>query len=260
MTALSCDDLADQVIKADCPLLLLDTCVILDIVQAPIREQMGVHEIEAVHTVIERSVQAPSKVSLVIAKQVEDEFLELIDAIEKDTHTKLRKSQDHFSGILKRIEALFSTNHIPNIVDFPLSDFPAKCRQLAEQIVQTSTILAVHDDDVIKAYQRVKSAIPPAKKGKQSMKDCQITESYLRLSSVLCGAGFSHNIIFATSNSEDYQQGHNSLHPALRTEFEAVRLEYSPNWSAARHEIDRQRIYESGRENVIINSSTKLEP
>ena len=242
MTALSCDDLADQVIKADCPLLLLDTCVILDIVQAPIREQMGVHDIEAVHTVIERSVQVPSKVSLVIAKQVKKEFLELIDAIEKDTYTKLRKSQDHFSGILKRIEALFSTNQIPNIVDLPLSDFPAKCRQLAEQIVQTSTILAAHNEDVLNAYQRVQSANPPAKKGKQSMEDCQIIESYLRLSRVLYGAGFSYNVVFVTSNYEDYQQGHNSLHPALRAEFEAVRLEYSPNWSAARHELDRPRI------------------
>ena len=172
MTALSCDDLVAQVIKADSPLLLLDTCIILDIVRAPIREQMSIHDIEAVHTVIDRPVQSPSSVFLVIAKQVEDEFLEYIDAIEEETHTGLQKAQDRFTGILKRMGALSSVNHVPSIIELSSLGFPAKGRQLAEQIVQTSIILAEHDDEVVKAYHRVKLAKPPATKAKQSVKDC----------------------------------------------------------------------------------------
>ena len=49
MPALSCDDLAAQLATADTPLLLLDTCTILDVVRAPVRNQLGVHDIQAVH-------------------------------------------------------------------------------------------------------------------------------------------------------------------------------------------------------------------
>ena len=239
MTALFYDNLAVQIINTDSPLLLLDTCMILDIVRAPIREQIGVHDIEAVHTVIERATQAPHKVSLVIVEQVNNEFLENIDAVEKETRNELQKTQDRFMGSLKRMEALSSANHIPSNIDLSSLGFPEKGRQLAEQIVQTSTILEFHDDEAVKAVNRVNRAKPPATQAKQSVKDCLITESYLRLASVLCKTGFSHNMVFATSNTKDYQQDHKNLHPDLRTEFDAVRLEYSPSWSAARYELDR---------------------
>ena len=239
MTALSYKNLAVQVINTGSPLLLLDSCMILDIVRAPIREQMGVHDIEAVHTLVERATHVPHQVSLVIAEQVNNEFLENIDAVENETRNELQKTQSRLIGILERMGALSSTNHIPSNIDLLSLGFPEKARQLAQQIVQTSTILESHDDEAVKAIHRVNRAKPPATQARQSVKDCLITESYLRLADVLCETGFSHNMVFATSNTKDYQQGHKSLHPDLKTEFDAVRLEYSSSWSASRYELDR---------------------
>lgn len=259
MIALPCEDLAVQVMDAKVPLLLLDTCIILDIVRVPIREQMKIHDIKAVHTVIERAVQVPPGISVVISEQVKQEFLENIDKVEDEMNAELQKVQDRLKGINERITALSSTNINSKDNDMSLAS-PVQGRQIAEEIIQTSTILAANDDDMKKAGHRTISAKPPAAKGKESYKDCLIIESYLRLAGTLCRKGFSQNMVYVTSNSEDYQQDHSSLHPALRTEFEAVRLEYSPKWSAARYELDRQRTYEPERENVIINSPSRFGP
>ncbi len=94
----------------------------------------------------------------------------------------------------------------------------------------------------MKAFDRVRLAKPPATKAKQSIKDCLIAESYLRLAATLRTGGFSRNMVFATSNTRDYQQDHASLHPVLRADFDSACLEFSPTWSAARHELDRSRI------------------
>ena len=128
---------------------------------------------------------------------------------------------------------------IPDPVDLLTLEFPQSGRYLAEQIVDTSSILTDHDDEVLKAYDRVKRGRPPATRAKQSVKDCMIAESYLRLAATLHTGGFPRNMVFATSNTKDYQQDHSSLHPELRAEFRSVCLEYSPSWSAARHELDR---------------------
>lgn len=240
MTALACDDLATEIKEADTPVLLLDTCTILDVVRAPIRDQLTIHDIQAVHTLIGRAADAPPTVSFVISTQVLQEFGEHIVEVEKETGDKLEKTSNEFGAILRRMEALSPNCGFPRAVDLLDLGFPERGRQLADKIVQLSSVLAEDQDDILKAYSRVTRAMPPATRTKQSVKDCHITESYLRLAASLCCCGFSRNMVFASSNTKDYQQGHQSLHPALRTEFDSVCLEYSPNWSAARHELDRR--------------------
>ena len=237
MTALSCDDLVAHLARADTPVLLLDTCTILDVVRAPVREQLGVHDIDAVHTLLGRATGPSPEVSFVITQQVLQEFREHVDAVETETHAGLEKAMD----ILKRMQALSPDDCIPGTVDLLSLGFPQRGWHLANQIVQASAVMTNQHDDIVKAYHRVTLAKPPATKAKQSVKDCHITESYLHLAVTLRTGGFSRNMVFATSNTKDYQQGHPSLHPELRAEFHSACLEYSPTWSAARHELDRRR-------------------
>lgn len=241
MTALPCDDLAAQLAKADIPVLLLDTCTILDVVRAPVRNQLGVHDIHAVHTLIGRAVEAPPTVSFVITEQVHREFLEHIEAVETEAHDELEKAANRFVEILKRIRALCPDDCIPGAVDLLSLGFPQRGRILSEQIVQTSSILTDHPDEVVKAWDRVRLAKPPSTRAQQSVKDCVVAESCLRLAATLHKGGFARNVVFTTSNIRDYQQGHSSLHPELRAEFDLACLEYAPSWSAARHELDRCR-------------------
>ena len=241
MAALPRDDLVAHLARTDAPVLLLDTCTILDVVRAPVLEQFGVHDIDAVHSLIGRATGESPRVSLVICEQVHQEFRENIDVVERQTRIKIEKATDCFGGIVKRMQALSLEDDIPDAVELSSLGFPKAGRDLAEVIVQMSTVITDHHDEIVKAYDRVKLARPPATRARQSVKDCVVTESYLRLAATLHTGGFSRNMVFATSNTNDYQQGHSSLHPELRAEFHSVCLEYSPSWSASRHELDRCR-------------------
>ena len=241
MIALACDDLVAEITRADVPALLLDTCTILDVVRAPVRDQMGTHDIHALHTLIGRAVGAQPTVSFVITAQVLQEFRKHIDEVETETGDALEKASETLTAILRRMQALSPDDCIPGSVELVSLGFPERGRQLADQIVQSSSVLDDHPDDILKAYRRVTLATPPATRARQSVKDCHITESYLRLAANLRTAGFSRNMVFTSSNTKDYQQDYPSLHPTLRAEFSSACLEYSPNWSAARHELDRLR-------------------
>ena len=265
MPVLSCDDLAAELTRADVPVLLLDTCTILDVVRAPIREQLGIHNIDAVHTLIGRAAAAPPAVSFVITEQVLQEFREHVDAVETKTRDALKKAADGLASILTRMQALSPDDCIPGAVDLLSLGFPKKGRHLAEHIVQASFVLNDDHGEVIKkAWDRVRLAKPPATKAEQSMKDCLIVESCLRLAAILRSGGFSRNMVFATSNTKDYQQDCRSLHPVLREDFASTCLEYSSNWSAARHELDRLRTCSglrtsgSGREIIAVSGSEYL--
>ena len=241
MSALSREALLARLAGADVPILLVDTCSILDIVRAPVRDQLRTHDIDAAHTLIGRAVGAPPTVTIVITEQIIREFRANIDAVETETHEALKKAAHRFAAILDRMQALSPDDRIPAATDLLSLGFPQRGRHLAEQIVQTSSVLSDHPDDLERAYHRVMLVTPPATKARQSIKDCRIIESYLRLAFTLRSSGFSRNIVFTTSNTRDYQQNHRTLHPALRVDFDSVSLEYAPNWSAARHEIDRHR-------------------
>ena len=180
MTALSCDDLAAQLATADTPVLLLDTCTILDVVRAPVRNQLGVHDIQAVHTLIGRSAGAPPTVSFVITAQVLREFQDHIGSVETETHDALEKAANEFAEILTRIGALYPNVCIPGAVDLLSLGLPQRGRNLSDKIVQTSFVLTDHDL-AANAVARVNLAKPPSTRAKQSVKDCLIAESYIRL-------------------------------------------------------------------------------
>ena len=241
MTALACDDLMDRLARAHVPILVVDTCSILDVVRAPVRDQLRTHDIDALHALLGRAVGARPTVSFVITEEVVREFHTNIDAVEIETHDALKNAAHRFAAILERMHALSPGDHIPAAVNLSSLGFPQVGRHLAEQLVQASYVLSEHPADIERAYRRVTLAKPPATKARQSIKDCHITESCLRLAATLRSSGFSRNMVFTTSNTKDYEQGHRSLHPELRADFDSVSLEYAPNWSAARYEIDRHR-------------------
>lgn len=121
------------------PALLLDTCIILDIIRAPIREQIAVQDIAAVHTLLKRATRTPPEVCLIIAEQPQREFLEHFDSIERETAAELKKATERLSGILTRILALSPAQGIPGTIDLQSLGFPATSRQLAEKIVEMSS-------------------------------------------------------------------------------------------------------------------------
>lgn len=239
MPPLSCGAIVHRASALCVPVLFIDTCSLLDIVRAPVREQVGAHDIAAVHTLLDRVEAQPSRLTIVLNEQVQREFNEHIDEVEGETERELTKSAGRINGILKRMTAFPAASGIPAAIDLSVQGFPNQGRLVAERIIRASLIVADDDQQKTKAFDRVNRAAPPAARGKDSMKDCVITETFLRIAGELKAAGFAQKIVFTTSNKNDYEQSHSGLHPALRLEFSAVAMEYSPTWSAVRYELDR---------------------
>ena len=238
---LSHNDLAVQITETGAPVLLLDTCSILDIVRAPIREQIRVHDIKAIHTLLGRATGSSRQISLVVTEQVVTEFHEHLDDVAQECRRAIEKASDSHVRILERMEALSPSSPFPQTVDLLSLGFPERSQYLAEQVIQASSVLRDRDDQKLlaNASSRVIEERPPAKKGKDSIKDCLIIESYFRLARAFQNNKFFCKMVFLTSNKHDYEQNYRYLHPDLREEFNSVGLNYSPNWPAARYEIDK---------------------
>ncbi|MCW2247834.1 hypothetical protein M2352_003468 [Azospirillum fermentarium] len=239
MPPVFCHDAVARILAADAPVLFLDTCAVLDLLRSPIRDSIRHHDIDAAHTLLVRAEAQPQQLVLIVNQQTSDEFTEHVDKVEEEAAKELQKLTEKIGGILTRMRAFPTATDIPATIDLTAFGFPGHGRNVADRIMRTGLMVEDSDGEYVKAVRRVQMAAPPATRGKQSVKDCLITETYLRIAAELTASGFRRNKVFITSNKVDYEQNHSSLHPALRQEFSAAALEYAPSWSAARHEIDR---------------------
>lgn len=198
VSPLSHENLAIQIKGMDTPVLLLDTCSILDIVRAPVREQIGVHDIKAIHTLLAWTTGPTRQASLVVTKQVITEFHRHLDEVAQECDRAIRKASSSHTGILERMKALSpSSVNLPSSIDLASFGFPGESRCLAEKVVTASLVLNDETDELqSKAYRRSIGAKPPAKKGKDSIKDCLIIESYFRLAHTLQNKKSSCKIVF----------------------------------------------------------------
>jgi hypothetical protein len=220
-------------------LLFLDTCLLLDVIRAPVRENIGTHDVHAVLTLNERRNASPASLQFAITQQVKDEYAEHVDAIEAETVRSLDKLIQQTNGMLTSIAAFGIGAALPHPLTIQSLVVTKAVRTIVDDIVNSCVIVPHNVADSHAALGRVQQARPPATRAKQSVKDCLIIEGVLRHVISERTIGRKQRIVFASSNTADYHQGHGSLHPTLRAEFDACDLGFAPSWSAARYEIDR---------------------
>jgi hypothetical protein len=87
-----------------------------------------------------------------------------------------------------------------------------------------------------RALLRLNQARTPARKGRDSMKDCVVIETYLDAVGELRAAGLESKIVFVSPNTKDYAgEPGRALKPDLAQEFATLGMEYAPNLAAAKH-------------------------
>ena len=107
---------------------------------------------------------------------------------------------------------------------------------VAERWLKASTPVPKSDQIVVNAFQRVSQARSPAQKGKDSMKDCVILETYLEHIRSLRNDGLTAVAVFVSSNTKDYAETNGAVvRKDLENEFNSIGLEYAPNMAAAKH-------------------------
>jgi hypothetical protein len=214
------------------PVLFVDTCTILDIVRDITRETYLQADAAASISIL-KAAETGTELVVCLASQVTTELAANLADVEDEARKRLAK----YLAEARRIDAVAtvfgaagsnSTSHLVDHVaraKIVMNRWPAIAVPL-----QSDTVV------VAAAWQRVGNARAPARKGKESMKDCVVVETYLHAAKQLRSAGLTSKLVFASSNTKEFHQaGTSHLHPDLAADFGPLNLEYAPNHGAARH-------------------------
>lgn len=212
--------------------LCLDTYIILDTIRDPTRSDIRLQE-QAISLDLLHTAECNEDLVVLVAEQVRKEFHDNVDAVQEDARNALSK----FRNLAFRLDQLSKLHGAPGRIDpGHLDDHEIRCRKVADRWLKASTPILQSEQIVSRAFQRMNLARTPAKKGKDSMKDCVILETYLEHIRKLRGDGITAPVVFASSNTKDYAgTGGAVVRDDIRSEFDDLGLEYAPNMAAAKH-------------------------
>ena len=215
----------------DIPVLCLDTCVVLDIVRDPARNDVRVHEHEASLALLS-AAQSGTALETLVAEQVSREFQDNVEQVQQDAKRSigtLTRKVDKLNALV----ALYGTL-CPIDMDH-WKDHDQRSRNAAERWFQISTTVRQTSNTIPNAFLRLNQARTPASRGKQSMKDCVILETYLEHIQSLRAKGRTATAVFVSSNTGDYAAGDKTtVRNDIKDEFQSLGLEYAPSMGAAR--------------------------
>lgn len=221
---LNITDAATKIICNPAPLLLLDTCAVLDIMRAPFRAEIQGNVIPSAINLIKAAQSNPRGLWLVASSLVCDEIYDSLAIPKFELEKVIKDIDDIISGLNNAISIIGPYKGISRFCDqrFNLAE---DLMRIASDIASEVIVIDISDDQRVAATHRVAQCKPPAKKGGQ-LNDCLIIEHYLELCKQLRIMGFDNNCVFTSSNKNDYCRN-GCLAPSLKIEFDAVQLNYS---------------------------------
>jgi hypothetical protein len=224
---------AGQVRQSDYPILILDTCIFLDIIRSTHRGLKDYAE-HARH-LLRLVTAAPPSCGLVVASIVPDEWNRHAQKVTDEVN-------DHYAAMEAQSSGFHDACQVLGIpLSFGRASYRAAgaaegLRDLSKQLLGHALRLDAEPQTMSGAYNRAVRNIPPSRKGGQ-IQDCTITEEALALCRKLAGSGFARKRVFCTSNVTDYCEPGKKIHPALAVEFNSVGLVFTTNLGWAVHEV-----------------------
>jgi hypothetical protein len=218
---------ASEIINAQpLPVVVLDTCVILDIIRSLERNQLD--SIRAVDELIKAASPVSRCVYLIITEIVLKEWNENSQNIKLLCDKWLNKTKEEIKTINKCNNYLTSSRlSLINLKNFIPSDISSVLLAKAQGLVDSAIVLCNDSNSSLEAHRRAINNIRPSRKGQQS-KDCDIIEHVYSLSTELRNKGFREKIIFTTSNTKDYYQ-EGKIHTVLENEFKDLNMDIATN-------------------------------
>ena len=229
--ALSSTDLA-KVVSLRAPVLMLDTCVLLDVVRDITRPDVLLHNVKAAMAMLQ-AAESGTDLVVLMAEQVSTELQVNLPDVEKGAEASLEKFQaqarrvDHVAAEFGAVGTM-ATSH--------LTDHVVRARSTMDRWERAALPVSPGPGVPAKAIHRVVNAIAPSRKGKDSTKDCLIVETYLEATAQLRRVSFTGKIVFGSSNTDDYvDKATGKLHLALENEFALHNMQYGMNFGSMKH-------------------------
>jgi hypothetical protein len=208
------------------PVLFLDSCVLLDIVRAPLRNASS--EIRVANQFLASVAKAPKTVYLLIGSPTPTEWADHIDEAEKDCTTAVNSCN--------AVADACGYLALPGVPALPAAalGLPGVLRKLSADLLAAAIHLDHDAGALARAIDRVVAARLPARKGDKGAKDAVILEHALEATRQLRAAGFAETCVFASSNTSDFAAPKSTaLHPLLAADFAPLSLLYATSLTHA---------------------------
>jgi hypothetical protein len=223
---------AKAIATAGRPVLLIDTCSILDVMRDPTRETLRLHERQAGLDLL--AATEGGTLAGVVAHQVTLEFAEHDQSVQDEADRALKKLR----GQIDRVNQLSAILGAPGPLNLThLDDHVARTRRIVGRWL---TQLVPYDPDanvLKKAIARMNGNIAPARRGKDSSKDCIVFETYLKFADMLRTEGLTAPIVFLSSNTREYLTDSNVLKIEIANDFAPLKIDYASNMALAKHQL-----------------------
>jgi len=219
------------------PVLCLDTCALLDLMRDPTRDKFGGGHAAAGLALLARAEMTPPTLSLIIAEQVGTELADHMDRIQTESEQVLRRLD---ATMNRACDVLAAYGLVPSPAGPNLSslNFPIAARAIVERFIRVAHTVQEEESFLTRAWARVRAGTAPAARGKQSIKDCVVVETYLHVARALRSGGFAGKILFLTTNTADYAEGARpQLHSGLVADFTGPQLTFATDFLMARYAL-----------------------
>lgn len=218
---------ADHLLATGHPALCVDTCIVLDIIRAPLRKIEGC--VQAAVNLMDLVKQ--NRCTIIASSRIRHEWNNHRAGVCEEAEEHVQKWLDDASAFREACELIH--NPISLGAHSNISVLITKLEELASAVIDAAIHLTQDAESASRATHRALAHIRPAQKGK-GLEDCIVIEEYFELSRCLKVRGFTAKRVFCTSNRNDYQDGVR-LHAALSQEFADVGLTYtnSLDWAVA---------------------------
>lgn len=192
------EEIVESVYQKGKPILYLDTCAYLDILRSPVRSINSDKIISLAKKLID------SKELVILSSDtIELEFFDNIDSVYTEVRDSILKHMQYNRNFVDCANALLITGEAVH-TNLYQESWLELLKGIPIGLINESFKVPLTSHEREKASIRVETNKSPAKKGKNSLKDCLILESLLKFSELVRDKGFSEKIIFITSNTEDF--------------------------------------------------------
>jgi hypothetical protein len=218
--------------------LFLDSCVLLDVIRAPVRLSQLPGCVEAARELFQLTKLLPIRCITVVGSFVPREWL-AHSGLEADNVRMHLARIDTEARNVHRICSLVGISPPLPHPDYRLLSLADQLHDLSRALLGAAFELDPDNDCIIRAHGRAASNRAPSLKGGE-IKDSTITEECLEVSRRLHRLGLSQKRVFCTSNVADYcERGSSSVHRSLAADFAAADLHFAANLPWALNEIKK---------------------
>ncbi|RTF40774.1 PIN domain-containing protein [Serratia marcescens] len=214
------------------PILFLDTCSFLDIIRDITRETVTKSNVEASFHLLKKA-EEDQGIIVLMAEQVMHELNDNESHVENEANRSLVKFKSQAIRV-NDVASLFGSRN--NLDVGHLDTHVVRAKSILKRWKDVSYLIPQVESIPQRAFLRVMSARTPSRKGKESMKDCVVTESYLDIAAKLRILGLTSPIVFTSSNTKDYYSPNaTQLSDDINDDFKEFNIDYAPNFGAAKY-------------------------